>query len=60
MYAGGLNVSISAPAGYDIRYTTDGYAPNGGSAMYGGPIAINQTTVLRAIVIDPTGAVCRR
>ncbi len=56
VYAGGLNVSISAPAGYDIRYTTDGYAPNGGSAMYGGPIAINQTTVLRAIVIDPTGA----
>lgn len=55
-YAGSINVAISAPAGYDIRYTTNGYAPNGGSTAYTGPVAINSTTVLRAIVIDPTGA----
>ena len=47
-YAGGTNVAITAPAGYDIRYTTDGYAPTPGSPLYTGPIAVNETTVIRA------------
>lgn len=55
-YAGGTNVAITAPAGYDIRYTTDGYAPNPGSPLYTGPIAVNETTVIRARCFDPTGA----
>ena len=55
-YAGGTNVAITAPAGYEIRYTTDGYAPNAGSPLYTGPIAVNATTVVRARCFDPTGA----
>ena len=55
-YAGGTNVAITAPAGYDIRYTTNGYAPNAGSPLYTGPIAVNETTVIRARCFDPTGA----
>ena len=55
-YAGGTNVAITAPAGYDIRYTTDGYAPNPGSPLYTGPIAVNETTVIRARCFDATGA----
>jgi hypothetical protein len=55
-YAGGLNVNINIPAGYDLRYTTNGYAPNAGSALYTGAIAVNNTTVIRVIAIDPSGA----
>jgi gliding motility-associated-like protein len=55
-YAGGTNVAITAPAGYDIRYTTDGYAPTPGSPLYTGPIAVNETTVIRARCFDTTGA----
>ena len=55
-YAGGTSVAITAPAGYDIRYTTDGYAPTPGSPLYTGPIAVNETTVIRARCFDPTGA----
>ncbi len=33
----------------------DGYAPNAGSALYSGPIAVNQTTVIRARCFDPSG-----
>lgn len=54
-YAGGLDVAIMVPAGYEIRYTTNGYAPNGGSTIYTGPISVNTTTVIRAIAIDPSG-----
>ena len=54
-YAGGTNVTITAPAGYDIRYTTDGYAPNAGSPLYTGPIAVSETTVIRARCFDTSG-----
>ena len=54
-YAGGTNVSITAPAGYDIRYTTDGYAPNATSPLYTGPIAVDETTVIRARCFDASG-----
>jgi len=54
-YPGGTNVTLTAPAGFDIRYTLDGYAPNAGSALYSGPIAVNQTTVIRARCFDPSG-----
>ena len=54
-YPGGTNVTLTAPAGFEIRYTLDGYAPNAGSALYSGPIAVNQTTVIRARCFDPSG-----
>jgi hypothetical protein len=54
-YAGGLDVFIIVPSGYEVRYTTDGYAPNAGSTLYSGSINISTTTVLRAIMIDLSG-----
>lgn len=54
-YNGGLSLTINAPAGYEIRYTTNGYAPNAGSTVYTGPININNTTVVRARAYDSAG-----
>lgn len=48
-YAGAQSVTITcAEAGATIRYTIDGSTPDGTSAIYGGPVSINSTTVLRA------------
>ena len=55
-YATGTDVAISAPGGYEIRYTLNGYEPNATSTLYNGPIAVNATTVIRARCIDPSGA----
>ena len=55
-YANGTDVAISAPGGYEIRYTLNGYEPTAASAVYNGPIAVNATTVIRARCIDPSGA----
>jgi len=54
-YAEGLDVTITAPAGYDIRYTTNGYAPDENDPLYTGPIAVDETTVVRARAFDASG-----
>ena len=54
--AGPVNVTLTAPAGFSIRYTTNGYEPTATSTLYGAPIAINATTVLRARCFDASGA----
>ncbi len=54
-YAGGLNVSINVPAGYEVRYTNNGYAPDAGSTLYTGSINVSATTVLRAMSFDLSG-----
>ncbi|HIO60157.1 MAG TPA: hypothetical protein EYN28_08285, partial [Flavobacteriales bacterium] len=54
-YGAGLDLTITVPAGYEVRYTTDGYQPNATSTLYVGPVNIATTTVIRAITIDPTG-----
>lgn len=54
-YAGGTNVVITAPVGFEIRYTLDGYAPTAADPIYAGPITINETTVVRARCFDPSG-----
>ena len=54
-YAGGVDVFMNVPAGYEVRYTTNGYAPNAGSTLYTGSINIMNTTVLRAYMIDLAG-----
>ena len=54
-YAGGVDIFMNVPAGYEVRYTTDGYAPNAGSTLYTGTINILTTTVLRAYMIDLAG-----
>lgn len=47
-YEGSVQVTITAPEGQTICYTTDGSEPVRTSARYTGPIVITQTTVLRA------------
>ena len=36
-----VSVELSVPAGYDIRYTLDGYAPTAASALYTGAINLS-------------------
>ena len=47
-YSGPQSVSISFPAGAQVRYTLDGSDPNAGSTLYASAISITSTTVLRA------------
>jgi len=48
-YTGSQNVTItSTDATATIYYTTDGSIPTTASSVYGGPVSINSTTVLRA------------
>jgi hypothetical protein len=49
-YQGPVTVEITCEdTTATIRYTTNGNLPTASSAIYNGPIAINQTTVLKAI-----------
>ena len=49
IYDEAISVTItSATAGASIYYTTDGSAPTTNDSLYGGPIPITNTTVLRA------------
>ena len=52
-HAGALSVALSVAGGFDIYYTLDGYTPTEGSILYTGPIDITETTVVRAVAIDP-------
>ena len=44
-------VSISGPADAEIRYTTDGTAPNAESTLYSEAITLSDTTTVKAIAI---------
>ena len=44
-------VTISGPGGAEIRYTTDGTAPNAQSSLYSEAITLNDTTTVKAIAI---------
>jgi hypothetical protein len=50
---GDVVVSLSAPAGATIRYTTDCSEPGESSPEYDGPLTFNQTTILRARAFEP-------
>jgi len=43
----------SATPGASIYFTTDGSVPNTHSTLYGGPIKVSETEVVRAIAIAP-------
>lgn len=51
LYNSSQFVSISAEVGSVIYYTNDGSVPTSSSIEYTGPITINSTTVLKAIVV---------
>ena len=44
-------VSMSGPAGAEIRYTTDGSQPTVQSTLYSGPLTLTETTTVKAIAI---------
>ena len=44
-------VSMSGPAGAEIRYTTDGSQPTAQSTLYSGPLTLTETTTVMAIAI---------
>ena len=44
-------VSMSGPAGAEIRYTTDGSQPTAQSTLYSGPLTLTETTTVKAIDI---------
>jgi gliding motility-associated-like protein len=57
-YGGGINLELSSPEpGVQIRYTLDGSEPTAASTLYAGPIAIGQTTVVRAFCIPADPAI---
>ena len=49
VHAGPINVTITAQAGETIFYTIDGSVPDNTDIQYTGPIALNNTTVLKAV-----------
>ena len=51
-YAAAINVTITAAPGATIYYTTDGSLPDNTDNLYSGPVAINNTTVLKAVAYD--------
>jgi outer membrane protein OmpA-like peptidoglycan-associated protein len=53
-YKEAQQVKLSSPTpGAVIHYTTDGSAPTASSPTYGGPITVDKTTTIRALVTAP-------
>ena len=50
-YTSSQSLTITSTDGPDIHYTLDGSTPNVGSPIYSGPITLNSTTTVKAIVI---------
>lgn len=49
--AGDVNVTLNAPEGATIYYTTDSSTPTTSSSTYTGPLSIGKNTVVRAIAV---------
>ena len=54
-HPGALALDISVEPGFEIYYTLDGYGPTDLSLPYSIPIGLFETTVVRAMAVDPTG-----
>lgn len=51
-FAGSLSISMSAPGNAEIRYTTNGDAPNAGSTRYTAPFSVSSNAQVRAIAVS--------
>ncbi len=51
LLSGAVAVEITAPEGAKVYYTLNGETPTISSNLYSAPVAINKTTVLRAVAI---------
>lgn len=52
-YTSSVTVTLTAMTGATIRYTTNGFTPNGSSPIYTGPLAISTPLTLKAIAMHP-------
>ena len=50
-FADSTQVTISAAAGAEIRYTTDGTTPTSGSQLYSAAFTLSNTATVKAIAI---------
>ena len=50
-YASGQSVTISAPSGATVYYTTNGQQPTSSSSKYTGPISVSSSEVVQAVAI---------
>ena len=55
VYEGSDSLTVELFAEGDIYYTTDGQVPTTSSTLYGGPLTIDKTTVVRAISVEDGG-----
>ena len=55
-YSGSQTISISGPAGSQIRYTLNGAEPTVTSTLYANPITLTKTTVVKARVFSDNTA----
>jgi len=51
-YTSGQTVTISAPPGATIYYTTNGQQPTTSSSKYTGPVSVNSSEVVQAVAIE--------
>jgi hypothetical protein len=51
-YTGAQTVTITAPAGASIYYTTNGRTPTNSSTLYTVPVSISANTVLQAVAVQ--------
>lgn len=50
-FAETTQVTITSPDGAEIRYTTNGSAPNASSQLYSAPFTLNTTSTVKAVAI---------
>ncbi|MDK2956435.1 MAG: hypothetical protein PWQ57_1931 [Desulfovibrionales bacterium] len=52
-----FDLTMSAPDGFQVRFTTDGSLPDAKSPIFTAPLRVDKTTVVRASAVSPEGKV---